>query len=183
MDYARATLDGESRCPFGKFQSVLARSEKHEFAKPTSSQVHSGRRTPAGTVVGTDSKYLAGPSRSALGRLQKTRICKTNSRTGALRRQGFHWDCRRHRFEVPRWPLTVRAGSSTENTNLQNKPPCQHAAGRTVPMLVALSGKPTDHGSTAPYVGRMTRSHRSLPADFDPAALTCDRSLSNQELR
>ena len=45
--------------------------KKHVFAKQTSLQLRSGAGNSARTVPGRDSKYLAGPSQSALGRLQK----------------------------------------------------------------------------------------------------------------
>ena len=97
--------------------------KKHVFAKQTSLQLRSGAGNSARTVPGRDSKYLAGPSQSALGRLQK-------------------------------------------NTFLQNKRPYDRAAGRTDRIFAAHLGEPSDRGSAALYVGRMTRSHRSFPADF-----------------
>ena len=111
---------------------------------------------------------------------QKTQICETNSLKGVPRTQEFHWDCRRQRFEIPRRLLPVRVGPLIKNTNLRNKQLYEPAAGCRGRILATFGGKPSGHGSARPYIGRMTRSHRSLPAELQSLGF-CDRSLSNLE--
>ena len=62
-----------------------------------------------------------------------------------------------------------------ETNSFTSPPPAVEAA-----FLATLGGKPSGHGSARPYIGRMTRSHRSLPAELQSLGF-CDRSLSNLE--